>query len=183
MRRPVQSEDLAIHRGPVSGTGEALSDEDALSILDEGVGPSGSEVPDIGVVIDPDESPAQQVLPTSTEERQEAAPAAFAWKKQHLEDWPSMRRLFGSEAPKWIVKADGLETSLRSILSRSCGYQDRDFGESSYFDTPIIVRILSRDSLIDLTLTPEDCRRSDLTLSDLLPKGVVRQYGFWAHKR
>lgn len=41
-----------MYRGPVSGTGEPLSDEDALKILDERVDPLEGEAPGIGVVIE-----------------------------------------------------------------------------------------------------------------------------------
>lgn len=55
-QRTQENDDLVVGRGPVSGTGEAMSDADALAVLDERVEPSSSEygMPNVGAVIDPE---------------------------------------------------------------------------------------------------------------------------------
>ena len=94
-----------------------------------------------------------------------------------------MRRLFGPQVPTRIVKAEGLQTSLGAVLSRSCGFSDSDALQSIEFDTPIILRVLSRGAIYDLSLSPEDCRRSDLTLLDLLQDQFDKPHRLHLHKR
>lgn len=72
MRRFDDNRDLAVHRGSMSGTGEALSDEEALAILDERIDSPEGEDPDIR--IDPEQprhpaDAAQHGPPPSTRQR------------------------------------------------------------------------------------------------------------------
>jgi hypothetical protein len=176
MRRFDDNLDLVVHRGPVSGTGEALSDKDALRILDEWVDPSEGGVPDIGIVIDPEQpqlptEAAQQELPS---ERGEPGPDFMSWRSGA--DWPSMRQLFGPEAPRRIFRAQGLQTPIRTVLKETCDFPDAFSGKSTFFDAPIVLRVLSSDSLIDLILLPEDCRQLDLTLFDLMARSDPKHF-------
>lgn len=188
MRVDNDKRDQVIYRGPVSGTGEALSDEDAIKILDERVDPPQAEIPAIGVVVDSEQAPLHDTSPhqgslVAGKEGHESASHALTWMAHASEDWWSMRRLFGQEVPMRIVKVEGLQAPVRGVLCRSCGFSDQDVLGSIEFDAPIILRILARGAIYDLTLSPEDCRSPNLTLLELLKDKFDRPHQSHFHER
>jgi hypothetical protein len=185
MRVDNDRRDQVIYRGPVSGTGEALSDEDALKILDERVDSSEGEVPDIGVVIATEQSQLQLQRGMAEPRRpdEEGDIGAFGSFPYEVSDWAATRECFGREVPRRIVKAHGLQMSVKRVLEGVCDFPDTVSGEVRDIDTPIILRVVRKDVLIDLTLSPEECRRTDLTLSDLLAKGDFKALPIRSQKR
>jgi hypothetical protein len=152
-------------RGPGSGTGQPLSDEDALAILDERVEESSDKDknPDIGVVIDPDKAIASS----------EREPKKF-WMEPIAEPmfdpspytdlggyYTKARERFAPEVPRCIVITDKLETPLRSILK--CSYSSRP----SCAPHSLWVKLLLDEELIDVDLAPERIS-AEATLLDLL---------------
>lgn len=187
MQRGYDRRDRVVYRGPVSGTGEVLGDEDALKILDERVDPAEGELPDIGVVIERSDV--------------EAVPAQGQQRLGQAEEWEKFRQTFrlidelhGHRKPPttitwaelpWtegcmiceqsvrhpIVKA-GLGTKLPLLIDTSWRRSPtmKDLGPSP--DFPVRLRLMFGDSVFDLSVEPKDLDQPDLTLRDLLARAT-----------
>jgi hypothetical protein len=171
-----RDDDLVTGRGPVSGSGDPLSDQDALAILDERVESHMPEVaPDIGVVVidrsEPEVGPAQGQQHLGLGEEAEKAVAVLIedlhsqpWSSEL--DWGSLKQMLEPSAPRCIVRA-GLETSLPVLIDTSC----RKLGAKPLYFSPgasMRLRVLLDDSTFDVSLSSHDLDEPDLTIRDLL---------------
>jgi hypothetical protein len=146
--------DLVTGRGPVAGTGEALSDEEALEILDERVkSPQASAAPDIGVVIDP----GQEGETVEKHPHQEQLLDMFN-KTQH----------WASQMPRCVVTVPNPQTPLTSILKRSFDPLSGAMGQIPTLASALRLRVMVGDSMFDLLLSPADAAKPGYTLEDLL---------------
>jgi hypothetical protein len=187
-QRTHEHDDVVVERGPVSGTGEALPDSDALAILDERVGPTAPEhgVPDIGVVIDPGSeektagSSQQPFVITGTWPT--LAPSSLKPRTGHLEygskyfiddsrqAFSECQKMFEPYAPKTIVSAPGIRTPLKSIIDCSYDYRLWREGRSSSWNlhSSLILLVIHGNSRIEVELSPVELEKSGATLFDLL---------------
>jgi hypothetical protein len=155
-------------RGPGSGTGQPLPDEDAIAILDERVEePAGktSGNADLGVVIDPD---TQTTAPLAWREGKflvgPSAPPMFDPSPYtDLERcYSEAKKWFEPEIPKCIVVIDNIETPVHSILECCPPTRFRTWDALS-------VKLLLGEALVNVNFAPERIS-PEATLLDLLKK-------------
>lgn len=187
MRRSDDNQDRVMYRGPVSGTGKALSDEDALQILDERVDPAEGEVPDIGIVIERPGSEEeslqgqqqlglakgvekfQDTLRVLDELQRHPGASTGSWSKASWTEGCPMCRHSTHHHP--IVKAD-LGTKLPLLIDTSFGGPGMKGVDSPSYDFPVRLRVLFGDSIFDVSVEPKDLDQPDLTVRDLLARAA-----------
>lgn len=154
-------------RGPVSGSGDPIPDQDAIALLDQRVDDRG---PDIGVVIkDMHDAVVEKgrhgdlnyvnvyASPTMFDPEQFTGPGSTA--KELIE-------LFEPRVPKKIVCVGDLDTSVHRLVADSLPGQVGDL--SARLDTSVWLRVAVPRGTIDVKLEGEDVDRADFTIRDLI---------------
>lgn len=185
-----KEQDRVVYRGPVSGTGEALSDEDALKILDERIDSGKGDLPDIGVVIERSEvksAPArgQQSLAFADEierlhetflrgelyHHHEKPPPSITWAQL---PWSEGCVLCEQSKSHPIVKA-GLGTKLPLLIDTSYRNLPRK-GLGPSHHSPVRLRLMFGDAIYDVSVEPKDLDQPNLTVRDLLTRATGLNY-------
>jgi hypothetical protein len=162
-KQPKNEDHVITGRGPGSGSGQPLPDDEAIAILDERVEKPRQPSPDVGVVIDPSRS--AEPISWTPPHRQATKPAEPMFDPAGYTDFEyycaRKQRMFEPNMPNWIVIADKLETPLHSILE--CTYPIGKAGRSWHARR---LRLLLGNEAIDLDLPQQIL--PGLTLLDLV---------------
>lgn len=181
--RSQTNKDLVLGRGPVSGTGEALSDKEALEILDERIeSPRPSDAPDIGVVIDPEKKSATEghpqqvelldygkwVSPIEAEPLPAAASHVIKGRIAFEQYADAFLGIWKQSMPRCIVAVPNPQTPLIEILDRSFDPWSKEVLQARQLASPLRLRVMVEDAVFDVTVSPTDAAKPGFTLRDLL---------------
>lgn len=160
-------------RGSTSGSGEGMSDEEALEILRKTEPGPVRENPDIEVVVGAKEHPAQTMIPLRVEKSVLEPEILARAKEMRVEPLVPVYEKALKEAfvPRRVVisRAD-LHSSIRSVLDRAKALRLAE--EALGKGESLRMRLLLDKSTIDVDLSRKDSDNLEATFSDLIDRSL-----------
>jgi hypothetical protein len=166
--RSIDPQRVVSSRGPVSGSGDPLPDEEAIALLDERI---DDRDPDIGVVVEPVHATAPQHGRRGEFDLVKFPSGLTIFDPGQYTDPGQLPKevyaMFGPKLPRKIVYAEDLETSVHTLVARSL---PQYFGHTPahHLEASIWIRVAMPRGTIDVELQGEDVDRPDFTIRDLI---------------
>jgi hypothetical protein len=158
---------FAPYRGSISGSGEGMTDEEALSILRKVKPRADRQDPHVEVIVGAEKSPAQTEMAMGI-----AVPVPRTAFGKGIYVSPKLYENLPKTVapPRVVIPRTDLKESLRSILGRAKAL--RTVEDALGQGQSLRMRLLLDKSTIDLDLSREDSEDLEASLSDLIDKSI-----------